>query len=82
VQVLWTILRDVLITILVGIAAGLVFAFAATRLIAADLYGVTAMDPVTFSLAAALLLAVGLIAGYLPARRASRVDAMIALRYE
>ena len=82
VQVLWAILRDVLVTILVGIAAGLIFAFAGTRLIATQLYGVTAIDPLTFLVAAALLVTVGLIAGYLPARRASRVDPMVALRYE
>ena len=52
------------------------------RLIGSQLYGVTAGDPVTIAGAAGLLLAVALLAGYLPARRATRVNPVLALRYE
>jgi ABC-type antimicrobial peptide transport system permease subunit len=63
---------------MVGIAAAL----GLTRLVKSFLYGLTAMDPVAFGVAAVLLMAVGALAGYLPARRASKIDPMIALRYE
>jgi len=65
-----------------GVTAGLVLALVATRFLAAWLYGVRTLDLGSFLGAAGLLLAVALIASYLPARRAAQVDPMIALRQE
>jgi putative ABC transport system permease protein len=81
-QVMWLVIQDAIGLLALGAIAGLPAAWAASRLITAMLFGLTATDPVTIFGASAILIAVGLLAGYLPARRASRVDPMVALRYE
>jgi predicted permease len=81
-HVIWMVMREVLALVSMGIAAGLAGAIGLTRLVQAQLYGITAHDPGTLALAAVVLAAVGCAAGFIPAFRASRVDAMQALRYE
>ncbi len=80
--VLWMVLREGLLLVAVGGSLGLVAALALTRVLARFLYGVTPTDPASFLLAATFLVAVALVASYLPARRASRIDPVVALRAE
>ena len=76
------VMRDGIIVTLAGVALGLAGAFAATRVLGSQLYGVGTTDAPTFAAVSLLLAAVALAASYIPARRAMKVDPMVALRYE
>jgi ABC-type lipoprotein release transport system permease subunit len=81
-NVLWFVLRETLALALFGIAFGIPSALAATRLIAPMLFDLSPSDPSTIAAVSLLLLPVALFAGYLPARRASTIDPIVALRSE
>jgi putative ABC transport system permease protein len=81
-QVLGMVLRDGMKTIVVSVVIGLAGAAIASRLLASQLFGVSTVDPLTFAAVPVLLAIVAFLACYLPARRASRVDPIIALRTE
>jgi ABC-type antimicrobial peptide transport system permease subunit len=81
-DVLKLVLKQGSLLAVAGVAIGLASATALTRLIAEFLFGVTPTDPITFLIISLLLISVALLACYLPARRASKVDPMVALRHE
>jgi predicted permease len=81
-HVLWRVLREALTLVLIGVGIGLLASLGATRMASALLFGLKPNDPLTVTSAALLLIAVAALAGYLPARRAARVDPMVALRSE
>jgi predicted permease len=81
-DVLTLVIRRGMLLTAAGVVIGLAAAFICTRLIAAQLYQVSPTDPLTFVLVAGALAAVSLLACYLPARRATKVDPLVALRYE
>ena len=81
-NVLAMVIRQGITLALLGVAIGVVLALGVTRLISSMIFGVTPYDPVTFFVVAAVLVAVAFLACFIPARRAMRVDPMIALRYE
>jgi ABC-type antimicrobial peptide transport system permease subunit len=82
VDVLRLILGEGLKLVLAGVALGIIAALAMTRLLTTMLYGVSVTNPLIFLSVVALLVAVSLAACFVPARRAMRVDPMVALRYE
>jgi putative ABC transport system permease protein len=81
-DVLKLVVRQGMVLALGGVVAGLIIAFFLTQVISSLLFGVGPTDPATFAAIALLLIAVALLASYIPARRATKVDPMIALRYE
>jgi len=81
-DVLWMVLRETLQLVTVGVAAGLMLALILNRLMTSILFGLGPADPLAISLATLLMVAVALLAGWLPARRATRIDPTTALRYE
>lgn len=81
-NVLSMILRETLRLTSIGLAIGIASALSVSQLIGNMLYGISAQDPVTLAAVSILLTAVAALAGWIPARRATRVDPMVALRYE
>jgi len=80
--VVWMVMREVLTLALIGVAIGLSAAWAATRLIQAQLFGIQPTDLLTMAVAALGIVAVAVLSGYLPARRATTIDPVRALRWE
>src|SRR6185295_5763619 len=76
------VMRETMLVVLIGVLIGCGTAVAITRLVSSMLFGLQPTDPETILFAVLLMIAVGALAGYVPARRASKVDPMIALRYE
>jgi ABC-type antimicrobial peptide transport system permease subunit len=81
-SVLWMVLRETLALAGVGVGIGFVGAAVLTRLIQTQLFGVKPMDPVTMAAACLGIAAVTAVSGYVPARRATEIDPMTALRWE
>jgi ABC-type antimicrobial peptide transport system permease subunit len=80
--VLRLVMNESMTLVAVGVAIGLGIALAASRLVASMLFGLAATDALTILTAVAVMAGVSAIAGYLPARRAARVDPLVALHYE
>ena len=81
-EVLTLILREAVLLVLIGVGVGLPIVFAVTRFASTMLFGLTATDPFSLGVAGLVLFVVAVIAGYLPARRATKVDPLVALHYE
>jgi ABC-type antimicrobial peptide transport system permease subunit len=81
-HVVWIVLRETLALVLVGIVVGLAAAPALACIVRSFLFGLRFYDPLSMAIAAGAMIAVALLGGYLPARRAARLDPMVSLRYE
>jgi ABC-type antimicrobial peptide transport system permease subunit len=81
-RVLWLVLKEVAVMAAVGIATGLAAALWLTRQVRSELFGLSPNDPITLAVATVMLAFVALAAGYVPARRATAIDPMVALRTE
>jgi ABC-type antimicrobial peptide transport system permease subunit len=81
-DILKLVLREGIVVTLIGLVIGIGGAFAATRLIQNQLFGVSRMDPITIAAVAVLLLGVSLLACFIPARRTTKLDPLLALRVE
>jgi predicted permease len=81
-HVRWLVMREILLLVAVGIAIGVPAVLLSSKLVANMLFGLGGSDPLSLLAAIAVMLFIATLAGYLPARRASRVDPMVALRYE
>jgi ABC-type antimicrobial peptide transport system permease subunit len=81
-ELLRMVLRRTVVLVVAGLAVGITIALGVTRFLASMLFTVHTLDWPTYAAVVAILLGVGPLAGYVPARRASRVDPMVALRYE
>jgi predicted permease len=81
-HVRWLVMREVFVLVAIGIAIGIPAALLSSRLVASMLFGLSATDTASLLAAVAVMVVIAALAGYLPARRASRVDPMVALRYE
>jgi ABC-type antimicrobial peptide transport system permease subunit len=81
-RVLWMVLGESLLLLVTGVALGIPLTLAATRLVRSQLFGLHTSDPMTLIAAVVAITAVTMLAAYLPARRAAKVDPMVALRYE
>jgi ABC-type antimicrobial peptide transport system permease subunit len=81
-RLIWMILRDVCVMAGAGLAIGIPLVLAGSRYVKAFLYGVAPNDPGAIAIAVAVLLASGLLAGFIPARRASHIDPLGAMRSE
>ncbi|MGA3261542.1 MAG: hypothetical protein ABSE35_21890 [Bryobacteraceae bacterium] len=79
---MWLVLSETLWLTLAGIAAGVPLTLRAPRYATSDLFGIGPADPLTIATSAAALIGVGALAGYVPARRALRIDPVMAVRYE
>ena len=76
------VLRETAILILIGLAVGVPGSLACARFVQSKFFGLKAADPLTLAAALGIMIAVAVASGYLPARRASKVDPLVALRYE
>jgi putative ABC transport system permease protein len=82
IDIVKLIVRQGLSLVLIGTGLGLVIALALTRVLKSLLFGISATDPLTFTVIVTLMMFVGFLACYLPARKATKVDPLVALRYE
>ncbi len=81
-RVVWMVVKEVLVLSAVGVLIGLVAVWETTTVLQSFLFGLKAHDPITFAAAAVILMICAILAGYAPARKASRIDPMVALRHE